>query len=74
MSPSNVSVSPPRSTSTPVTAVPASLQCSRTAWAPVSKVTFGCSSAGRTEITSASDLACTTHGKPSQLLHRTHLL
>ena len=30
--------------------------------------------AGRTLITSASDLACTRHGKPSQFWQRTHLL
>ena len=40
----------------------------------VSSVTFGCSSAGRTPSTSASDLACTRHGKPSQFVQRTHAL
>ena len=33
--------------------------------------TFGCSSAGRTPSTSASDLPCTAHGKPSQFAQRT---
>ena len=47
---------------------------SRIASAPVSSVTFGCSSAGRTASTSASDFACTTHGKPSQSPHRTQRL
>ena len=70
----NVSVWPPCSTTTPVTAVPAAFVSSRTASASVSSVTFGCSSAGRTPITSASDLACTRHGKPSQLSQRTHAL
>ena len=62
----NVSLSAVELTTTPVIAVPAGLVSSLTASAPVSSVTLGCSSAGRTEMTSASDLACTTHGKPSQ--------
>ena len=37
-------------------------------------VTFGYSSAGRTPSTSASDLACTRHGKPSHVAQRTHVL
>ena len=44
----SVSVSPSCSTTTPVTAVPASFVSSFTARAFVSSVTFGCSSAGRT--------------------------
>ena len=74
MPPSNVSSCPLTLATTPVTAVPAALVCSRTASAPVSSVTFGYSIAGRTAITSASDLACTRHGKPSQFWQRTHRL
>ena len=59
-------VSPSRSTFTPVTVGPGALVCSLVAWAFVSSVTLGCASAGRTAITSASDFACTRHGKPSQ--------
>ena len=44
---------------------------SLTACAFVSSVTFGCSIAGRTPKTSASDLPCTAHGKPSQFTQRT---
>jgi hypothetical protein len=57
-----------------VTAVPAALVSSRTAIASVSRVTLGYSRAGRTPTTSASDFACTRHGKPSQVGHRTHVL
>ena len=52
-----VSRLPSRSTTTSVTAVPVELVCSFTAWAFLSSVTFGYSSAGRTASTSASDLA-----------------
>ena len=55
--PENVSSCPSRSTTTPVTSVPAAFVSSLTTRASVSRVTFGCSSAGRTPITSASDLA-----------------
>ena len=48
MSAVNVSCSPSRSTTTPVTAVPAMLVSSRSARERVSSVTFGCVSAGRT--------------------------
>ena len=65
------SVAPSRSTTTAVTAVPASFVSSLPALALVSSVTFGCSSAGRTPSTSASDLPCTAHGKPSQFWQRT---
>ena len=54
-----VSVSPSRSTTTPFTARAGALVSSFTACAFVSSVTFGCSSAGRTPNTSASDLPCT---------------
>ena len=54
--------------------MPAGLVSSRTAIASVSSVTFGYCSAGRTPITSASDFACTRHGKPSQVAHRTQVL
>jgi hypothetical protein len=59
---------------TSVTAVPDGFVSSLTALAFVSSVTFACSSAGRTPSTSASDLAWTTQGKPSQSMQRTHLL
>ena len=68
------SVPPSRSTTTSVTAVPASLVSSFTTLLLVSSVTFGCSSAGRTPSTSASDFPCTAHGKPSQFWHRTQAL
>ena len=74
MSPVTVSRSPARSTTTPVTAVPAAFVSSRTAMAFVHSSTFACLSAGRTARTSASDLACTRHGKPSQVAQRTHAL
>ena len=70
----NCSVAPSRSTTTVVTLVPASFVSSLTTSAFVSSVTFGCSSAGRTPITSASDLPCTRHGKPSQFMQRTQAL
>ena len=54
--------------------MPASFVSSFTARAFVSSVTFGCSSAGRTPSTSASDLPCTAHGKPSQFWQRTQTL
>ena len=52
-----------------VTVDPSSLVASLTTFAFVSSVTFECSSAGRTPSTSASDFACTRHGKPSQVAH-----
>ncbi len=45
-----------------------------TASAFVSSVTLSCSSAGRTPSTSASDFACTRHGKPSHVAQRTQAL
>ena len=63
-----------RSTTTPVTAVPAAFVSSRSARAPVSSVTLRCASAGRTASTSASDFACTRHGKPSHVAQRTQRL
>ena len=74
MSPLTLSLAPSWSTITPVTSVPASLVFSRMTSASVHSVTFGCSSAGRTPSTSASDLAWTMHGKPSQLSQRMHVL
>ena len=74
MSPAYRSVSPSRSTTTSVTAVPAGLVSSFTARAFRSSVTLACSRAGRTPITSASDLACSGHGKPSQSAQRTQML
>ena len=47
---------------------------SSTAVVFVSSVTFGCSSAGRTPSTSASDFPWTAHGKPSQFVQRTQML
>ena len=74
MSPVTVSASPARSTVTPVTAVPSALVSNRTASESIHSSTLGCSIAGRTPSTSASDLAWTMHGKPSQLLQRMHAL
>ena len=68
------SVSPPRSTTTSETWFPDPLVSSFTTLVFVSSVTFGCSSAGRTPSTSASDLAWTRHGKPSHVEHRTQWL
>ena len=73
-SPVYVSVAPPRSTTTPVTTVPAALVSRPTASAFVTIVTFACSSAGRIPSTSASDFAWTRQGKPSQVEHRTQAL
>ena len=70
----NVSVPPSCSTTTPVTAVPASFVSSFVARAFVISVTFGCSSAGRTAMTSASDFAWTRQGNPSQSGQRTQRL
>ena len=63
---------PSRSTSTPVTVVPAASVVSFVARAFVSSVTFGCLSAGRTPKISASDFAWTSDGKPSQVAQRMH--
>ena len=54
-----------------MTALPLAFVSSRTASAFVSSVTLGCSIAGRTQSTSASDFACTRHGKPSHVAQRT---
>ena len=70
----NVFVSPSCSTTTPLTVEPPSAVSSFKAVAFVSSSTFGCSSAGRTPSTSASDLPWTTHGKPSQFAQRTQWL
>src|SRR5262249_20186606 len=74
MSPAYRSSWPSCDTTTWVTAVPAELVSSRTACASISNVTFGYSRAGRTPSVSPSDFACSGHGKPSQLLHFTHVL
>ena len=74
MSAAKVWRSPSWSTSTSVTAVPDGLVPSCIAAAFVNSVTFGCCSAGRTPWTSASDLACSGQGKPSQKAQRTHVL
>ena len=67
-------VSPSCSATTWVTAVPAALVSSFTTRALRTRVTLACSRAGRTPATSASDLACSGHGKPSQALHFTQML
>ena len=54
--------------------MPAALVSSRSARVRVSSVTLSCSSAGRTASTSASDFACTRHGKPSHVAQRTQRL
>ena len=74
MSPSYRPVSPSCSATTRVTAVPAGLVSSFTTRAFLISVTLSCSRAGRTPITSASDLACSGHGKPSQSAQRTQML
>jgi hypothetical protein len=67
--------SPPSwETTTSVTSVPSPFVPSSTASAFVRSVTLGCSSAGRTPSTSASDFACTRHGKPSHSAQRMHVL
>ena len=69
------SPSPPsRLTTTSVTAARPGRSRAHSTRALTSRVTFGCSSAGRTPSTSASDLPCTAHGKPSQFTHRTQAL
>ncbi len=70
----NRSSLPSRSTTTSVTAVPSTFVSSLMTLAFVSSVTFGCSSAGRTPNTSASDLAWTRHGNPSHVGQRMHVL
>ena len=70
----NVSVAPSRSTTTPVTAFPSRFVSSLEAFAFVNSVTFSYLSAGRTPSTSASALACSGQGKPSQLAQRTQVL
>ena len=74
ISPATRSSAPSRSTTTSVTVVPAASVSSSTAVALVRSVTFGCSSAGRTPSTSASDLAWSRHGKPSQFMQRMQVL
>src|SRR5271166_4895968 len=74
MLPRNVSVWPLWFTATSVTAVPVEFVLSLITCALVSNVTFENLSAGRTARTSASDLAWTTQGKPSQSIQRTQVL
>ncbi len=74
MLPWNVSTLPLWFTTTSVTAVPVGFVLSFTTWALVSNVTFGYWSAGRTARTSASALAWTTQGNPSQSMQRTQVL
>ena len=70
----NRSSPPSRSTTTSVTAVPSPFVSSLATLAFVRSVTFECSSAGRTPSTSASDFACTRHGKPSHVAQRMQVL
>ena len=70
MSAAKLSVWPSRSTTTAETSFPEPFVSSLTTLAFVSSVTFGCSSAGRTPSTSASDFACTRQGNPSQVVQR----
>ena len=74
MPPAIRSSPPSRSTTTSVTAVPASFVPSLTTFVFVSSVTFIWKVAGRTPSTSASDFAWTMHGKPSQVAQRMHVL
>ena len=67
MSPRKTSRSPPTSAMTSVTAITAALVSNLSALALRISVTLGNSSAGRTATTSASALACTKQGKPSQV-------
>src|SRR5207237_1997149 len=67
ISPRKTSGAPATSATTCVTAVPAALVSSFTALALRSSMTLANLRAGRTATTSASDLACTRHGKPSQV-------
>jgi len=68
--PEYVSGTPFRSTCTAVISRPEGLVSRRLTNASVTSVTFGCASAGSTQITWASALAWTRHGKPSQVSHR----
>src|SRR3954453_11656351 len=74
MSPRKTSRCPATLATTSVTAVPLALVSSLIALALRSSVTLGNSSAGRTAMVSASDLACTRHGKPSQVWQRMQVL
>ena len=73
-SPLTVSGSPSRSSSTAFTVRPDSSATRRFTWDRVSSDTLGAARAGRIPSTSASDLACTRQGKPSQQLHLRQLL
>ncbi len=66
--------SPSRSTRTLFTSRPVALVSRRRTNAFVTRVTFGCSSAGSTQITCASAFADTRQGCPSQVLQRMHRL
>ena len=74
MSPRKTSRCPTTSATTSVTAVPLAFVSSLSALALRSSVTLGNSSAGRTATVSASDLACTRQGKPSQVWQRMQVL
>ena len=74
MSPVTVSLAPSRLTDDAGDRGAGVVGLSRTASALINSSTLACSSAGRTPSTSASDLAWTMHGKPSQLSQRMHAL
>ena len=61
---------PSFSTSIPVTCLPAGSVSTRKALVRTQRVMFGLARAGRTQLTSASLLASTWQGKPSQVLQR----
>jgi hypothetical protein len=66
--PLTFSGSPSRSSSTAFTVRPDSSVTRRFTWDRVSSDTLGAARAGRIPSTSASDLACTRQGMPSQQL------
>ena len=63
-----------RSVTTPVTLRPESSVSKRCTLAPVINVTLSLDSTGSTQMTWASDLAFSTHGKPSTRSQRMHTL
>ena len=62
------------SVTTAVTVRPVASVSSRATWALVTRSTLSCSSAGSTQITWASDLPPSRHGKPSTRSQRMHAL
>ena len=75
MSPVKVVVDPSSMVvTTPVTVRPEASVSRRCTWAPVTRVTLSWASTGSTQITCASDLPSTRHGKPSTRSQRMHTL